>query len=164
MGSIRKSDHVTEGLTSYYLYSSRRALWFASLKEDTAEAEFNEILAGASPYVPVADFLTRIFIDPQHCLPQIRAAGFENEKAIVETASDKQKLYTLFQAIKPQIVANAAQERADYLAYLKHWGVFDHRKGGLIDVGWTGSVIKYTRRLVKEVDDSIDLQDLQYKL
>lgn len=150
-------DYVTEGLTSHYLYSSRRALWFASLKEDTAEAEFNEILAGASPYVPVAGFLTRVFIDPQRCLSQIREAGFENENAIVDTASDKQKLYGLFQAIKPQIVANAAQERADYLAYLKHSGVFANKKAALIDVGWTGSVIKYTRRLVKDVNDSIDL-------
>lgn len=150
-------QQLTAGLTSHYLYSSRRAVWFASLKEDTPEAEFNEILAGASPYIPVADFLTRVFIDPQECLPQIRAAGFDNEMTIVETASDKQKLYALFRAIKPKIVANAAQERADYLAYLKQSGVFDNKKAGLVDVGWTGSIIKYTRELVRGVDDSIDL-------
>lgn len=148
---------ATAGLTSHYLYSSRRAVWFASLDETTGEAEFNEILAGASPYVPVADFLTRIFLEPRDFLDEIRAAGFADENVIVETTTDKQKLYELFQAIKPHIVANAAKEREDYLAYLKHNGVLDNKKAALVDVGWTGSIIKYTRALAKRVDESIEL-------
>lgn len=150
-------QELTRGLSSHYLYSSRRAVWFASLRDDTSESEFNEILAGASPYVPVADFLKRIFIEPQEFIAQIKAAGFEDETSVVETAADKEKLYALFQAIKPQIVANAASERDAYLGYLRTAGVFDNEKAGLVDVGWTGSIIKYTRALVKSVDPSIDL-------
>lgn len=148
---------ATSGIESHYLYSSRRAVWFASLKQDTSEREFNEILSGASPYLPVKEFLLRIFIDPTKCHDQIREAGFANANSLVETTSDKHKLYELFKAIKPQIVANAARERKDYLAYLTQAGIFDQKKSGLVDVGWTGSILKYTRALAREVDDSIDL-------
>jgi hypothetical protein len=148
---------VTDGLTSHYLYSSRRAVWFASLKEDTSESEFNEILSGASPYLPVKVFLRRIFIEPEECIEEIRAAGFSDEHDLITTASDRLKLYDLFKSIKPKIVARAEEERASYLAYLEHAGLMDNRKAGLVDVGWTGSVVKYTRALVQSVDESIEL-------
>lgn len=148
---------VTAGLTSHYLYSSRRAVWFASLKEDIPEAEFYEILSGASPYLPVKEYLLRIFIDPTDHQDKIQAVGFEDEDHEVITASDRSKLYQLFDALRPQIVANAAQERRDYLAYLKHCGVLDHSKSALVDVGWTGSILKYTRALVKDSGASTEL-------
>ena len=145
------------GLTSHYLYSSRRAVWFASLKADTPEAEYREILSGASPFLPVSAFLTRIFIEPSGCIDLIRQAGFENENSLIRNASDKEKLYVLFRLLKPQIVMNAASERQDYLGYLKQAGLFGQPKAALVDVGWTGSVLKYTRALVRDVDPSLEL-------
>lgn len=148
---------VTEGIQSHYLYSSRRAVWFASLHESTPKDEYNEILSGASPYLPVKSFLQRIFIDPAQYKTEIQAAGFYDENSVVEVASDRLKLYALFKALKPVIVAKAAQERRDYLAYLKHEGVLEHKRSGLVDVGWTGSIMKYTRALVRDAADGVEL-------
>lgn len=148
---------ATAGIQTHYLYSSRRAVWFASLDESTPEDEYNEILSGASPYLPVKNFLQRIFIDPAQHKAEIQAAGFYDENSVVEVASDRLKLYSLFKALKPTIVARAAQERRDYVAYLKHEGVLDHKRSGLVDVGWTGSIMKYTRALVRDAADDVEL-------
>lgn len=145
------------GLTSHYLYSSRRAVWFASLKEDTPQAEFREMLSGASPFLPVGAFLTRIFIDPDSCVDAIRQVGFEKPTSLVKKSSDKEKLYALFDVLKPQIVANAAKEREDYLGYLNEQGLLKQSRAALVDVGWTGSVLKYTRALVRDANPDLEL-------
>lgn len=145
------------GLTSHYLYSSRRAVWFASLDENTPEKEFYEILSGAAPYLPVHAFLTRIFLEPQTCIAEIREAGFADENTVIENASDKRRLRKLFRLLRPRIEQQAAKEREDYLAYLKHSGFFQQHKVALADVGWTGSVLKYTRALAQRVDEKMDV-------
>jgi hypothetical protein len=148
---------VTDGIRSHYLYSSRRAVWFASLKEETGEAEFKEILSGASPFLPVASYLLRIDINPSDYGDEIRDVGFASADSVVKNAGDREKLYALFDRLRPEIMQNAAKERADYLAYMEHAGVFDSSRVGLVDVGWTGSILKYTRALAKEVDPSVEL-------
>lgn len=150
-------SEVTAGITSHYLYSSRRAVWFASLKEDTPDDEFYEILSGASPYLPVKAYLLRLFMEPSDYMDEIKNAGFQDENCEVINASDRRKLYLLLDSLRPTIVAMAAKERADYLAYLQLSGVLDDPKPGLVDVGWTGSVLKYTRSLVKDSGSSADL-------
>ncbi len=145
----RLPAELTQGLTSHYLYSSRRAVWFASLKEATGRREFREILSGAASYIPVREFLRRIFVDPREHRADIINAGFDSEYSIVSSAQDRQKLYQLFEAIKPRIVEQAAQEREDYLAYLGSAGMLSETAVGLVDVGWTGSIVKYTQALLK---------------
>lgn len=149
---------TSAGLRSHYLYSSRRAVWFASLTEHTPEKEYNEILSGAAPYVSVERFLSRLFISASDYESEIKAAGFENAESRVATASDKKKLRKLFKILRPVILEQAKKEREDYLAYLRQEGFFDHRKVALVDVGWTGSIIKYTRALAAHVEPHPDIQ------
>lgn len=143
-------ESARSGVTTHYLYSSRRAVWFASLQENTPDAEFNEMLSGASPYLAVKKYLSRVFIEPDDYLPQIKAVGFENADSVVTTDADRRRLYALLKSIRPHIVQNAAEERRDYLAYLKQSGLLSQQKTALVDVGWTGSILKYTQRLVRE--------------
>jgi hypothetical protein len=153
----RLSPEVRGNLKTHYLYSSRRAVWFAALDENTPENEFYEMLSGASPHVPVRGYLERIFLDPEHYKAQIIGAGFNSEHDVVTSPSDREKLYRLFRNIKPAIVEKAREEREAYLAYLEDEGLFAYNRAGLVDVGWTGSIVKYTRNLVGRVKPELDL-------
>ncbi len=152
-------ERLTSGLEDCpeadYLYASRRALNFASIRELDAKTE-NWLAEGIQ--LTVGDFLRRIGLDPDRHLQAIRETGLSGPEHKVVGGWEYTRLRQLYHRILPSILEAAARERETYLQYLRHKGVFEASPFVLVDVGWMTSIQHSFARMVREVDPDLTLE------
>jgi HAD superfamily hydrolase (TIGR01549 family) len=126
------------GITYSYLYASRRAFNFPLIVKLDNDA-VNFLMVGAKGFT-VADYLTRINLNPADYEEQIKESGFSASSQFLETPADHSQLRSLLQRIQNVIVEKAAVERGLLMRYLEQEGVFSNSHIGVVDIGWHGTL------------------------
>lgn len=130
-----------QAVPSHYLYSSRRAVRVASIRNQ------NDILNVASqPYsdgVTVGQLLSyRFGLSAEHIDPAILSRfGYQHcDEKLGITSADKVRFSRLCQGLHAGILAQATRERSAYLRYLTEAGLMDEQKAGIVDIGWKANM------------------------
>lgn len=133
------NDFDKEEIASEYLFASRRAFNFASIKQ-LGSAEMQFLIHGTS-YITVKQFFERIGIRVEEIKDQIAASGFVDENEYVSDEK-KQDLRKLFLSVEDIILHHAEEERKNLWKYLSELEIKDGQVVGIVDIGWNGSLQK----------------------
>ena len=127
-----------KGPPAHYLYASRRAFNLAAI--DEVDENNTDFLVSGTSRLTVAQFLTRISIDPAACSVEIAEAGLPGAGYPIESGEDYGRLRALFRTLAPHIKARAVEERGLLHTYLEDMGVLDGGDAAIVDIGWHGSL------------------------
>lgn len=140
-----------------YLYTSRRALRFARIRNNINEDDL-EYLASNNDYIGMSlkDVLNRIDIDYSDYNLEIKECGFSEIDQKIVSDFDFKKLKKLFKVskIEKEILEKAEIEREALLKYLEQEGVFNATNIALIDIGWHGNLQRAFNDLIKEYSNA----------
>lgn len=127
---------------AHYFYTSRRCVRVAALRQEA------DIIALASqPYDPGVQvgklFAGRFAIDLSDAagVEVLARHGFSGaEQEIKNDNATKFRFIQLCTALSKEILANAAEEREAYEAYIAGSGYLDCKAPGVVDVGWQANI------------------------
>lgn len=130
-----------------YLYASRRAFNFASIK-NLDEDSMNFLVSGTSR-LTVKQFLERIGIDAEDYKRQIESVGFTGLEHVVDNGKEYEMLRNLYHELSDVIIARAHDERSHLVKYLNQEEIINNDRIAVIDIGWHGSM-QYSFELLLE--------------
>jgi predicted HAD superfamily hydrolase len=131
----------------HYLYASRRALKFATIR--TIDDQTLQFLTQSLAMNEVGTFLKRIGLDPQSHADAVRRAGFRDIRHVVRSKEDFEHLKQLIKSLSEPICERARSEREVMRDYLLKSGLCDGRRVALVDVGWHGSQQQSIREILE---------------
>jgi predicted HAD superfamily hydrolase len=135
-------------IETHYLYASRRALNFASIRSlDDAALKFLTQSYGLNT---IGAFLQRIGLEPQAFADDIRRVGFKDVGQRVRTSTDFERLEQLLKSLSDPILQRARSENAVMRDYLVKSGLADDRRIALVDIGWQGSQQQAIQAFLRE--------------
>ncbi|AHV99273.1 HAD family hydrolase [Paenibacillus sabinae] len=146
---------MNQEFSSKYLYASRRALNFASIKA-IDEDSLNFLVSGTSR-LKVKEFLQRIGLNEFEYRERITKVGFPNEDHIVDSGEDYAKLRDLYASLSEVIADKATKERELLIEYLRQEEFFDYKKIAIVDIGWHGSMQFSLEKMIEDVPDKPEI-------
>lgn len=124
------------GIPIYYLHAARRTLNLACAADGLSERYIDFLCSGT--FQPILNYFTRIGLPRDHAEALARR-GFRNPAALLRNA-DLPRLREVFAENETELLAHLGALRKRTLEYLNGLEVARHRRIGLVDLGWHGTM------------------------
>lgn len=140
-------------IRAWYTFSSRRLFYVACITE-LNETAFNFLLT-PSTFLQTRDFISRTGLCPNSYRRELHQAGLEKTEILTngngEFVSEDKRLglKQLFERLSGDLLTLAERERQILVAYLETIGMSSQRPAVLVDLGWSGSILRSLKMLME---------------
>ena len=125
-------------LETHYLWGSRRALNLAAIDEIDERAL--HFLTAGNGRLEARHYVDRLGLNWQDHIGAFRVSGFADPRQRINDDRSEAALRRLFGLLAGPVCERARHERSVVVDYLRHSGLADDRRVGLVDIGWHGSI------------------------
>jgi FMN phosphatase YigB (HAD superfamily) len=130
-----------------YLHGGRRA-WYAAAVEGVEPADFFWAIDYGFADATVKSFMRRLGLDADDFAEELESLGHAHPEW--NTPCEEDALWAILghPAVRDRLLAEAARQRAEVLAYSRQEGLLDDAQWAMVDVGWSGRVVGALHRIL----------------